>query len=78
MKKYFYTGPNSAITLVVLDKEQQPTDVDVVLWRDTVVELPEAHEATQVLLHQGLLTAVIVEPVAVEAVVIEPKIKGKA
>lgn len=76
-KKYLYTGPNSAITLVVLDKEEQPSNLDVVLWHDTVVELPESHEATQVLLHQGLLTPImLVEPA--EVVAIEPKPKNKA
>lgn len=58
MRQFRYTGPNSAITLIVLDKEQTPKDLDVILWHDSIVELPEEHEAVQVLLHQGLLEAI--------------------
>lgn len=76
--KYLYTGPNSAITLIVLDKEQMPTDVHVMLWNNTEVDMPESHEATNVLLHQGFLkpVEVAVETKAAEPESVKPKAKA--
>ena len=53
-----YTGPNSAITMVVEDGQGNPQDMDVILWGGAIVELPPKHEVTLALIHQGYLETV--------------------
>lgn len=58
LRPFLYTGPNSAISLILYDEQKMPKDLEVMLWQDTVVEMPEDHEAVQVLVHLGHLTPV--------------------
>lgn len=52
---YRYSGPNSAVTLVVSDGAGGQNDQDVLLWHDQDVVLSSDHEVTQVLLQRGWL-----------------------
>jgi hypothetical protein len=54
-KTYRYSGPNSAVTLVVTDPKGIPVERDVMLWSGRDVVLPEGHAYTQALLKQGLI-----------------------
>lgn len=57
MQNYRYTGPNSAITLVLADNSEH----EAIMWTNSVVALPDDHDTVATLLAQGLLT---LEPVA--------------
>lgn len=60
-KTYRYSGPNSAVTLVVPDAKGTPVERGVMLWAGRDVVLPEGHEYTQALLKQGLIAPVATE-----------------
>lgn len=51
--KYLYTGPNSGVTL------QDGTEI--LLWKDTEVDLPETSEYVQTLVSLGLLKTISIE-----------------
>jgi hypothetical protein len=57
-KSYSYTGPNSAVTIIVTDAKGESVQRDVMLWCGRDVTLPEDHAYTQQLLAQGLITPV--------------------
>ena len=54
-RTYRYSGPNSAVTLVVTDPGGVPVERDVMLWSGRDVVLPEGHPYTQALLGQQLI-----------------------
>ena len=54
-KTYRYSGPNSAVTLVVPDLKGVPVERDVMLWSGRDVVLSEGHAYTLALLKQGLI-----------------------
>lgn len=63
-KRYFYSGPHSAVTLKVPAANGALVDKEVILWSRREVELPADHEFTAALTQQGLL-----EPVRAEKAV---------
>lgn len=60
MKKYLYSGANTAVTLKHADGKEQ----DIMLWNGKSVSLPEEHEYIKTLLALGHLTAVADAPAA--------------
>jgi hypothetical protein len=61
-KTFLYTGPNSAVTLKVINKKDEPpVDVDVLFWNGQHVDLPADHEVTLSMQAQGLLAEVMKE-----------------
>ena len=59
LTKYQYVGPvNSSCTLRLGETEE----LDVLLLRGSIVEMPATHEYTQVLVAQGYLEAIPVAP----------------
>lgn len=54
IKRYTYTGPNSAITVKASETETR----DVMLWRNTEVELPDDDEHVTVMVEMGYLTPI--------------------
>ncbi|MGP8489510.1 hypothetical protein ACT2FY_44910 [Paraburkholderia fungorum] len=63
-RTYRYSGPNSAVTLVVTDPGGVPVERDVMLWSGRDVVLPEGHPYTQALLGQQLIAPVPAEKAA--------------
>ena len=66
-QRYTYTGPNSAITVKTDDNAVR----DVMLWRNTEVELPNDDEHVAVMIEMGYLTPIGDAPPAA-TVVTEP------
>ena len=52
LQNFTYSGPNSAITLVLADSTEQ----EIILWTGSLVNLPADHEAVIALVAQGWLT----------------------
>jgi hypothetical protein len=62
MSQYLYTGPDSAVTLRVVDGKGLLEDRDVMLWHGKAVELPPNHELVAVLVARGHLAPVPAAP----------------
>lgn len=54
LQNFTYSGPNSAITLVLADRTEQ----EIILWTGGLVNLPDDHEAVMALVAQGWLSLV--------------------
>ena len=54
LQNFTYSGPNSAITLVLADSTEQ----EIILWTGSSVSLPADHDAVMALVAQGWLTLV--------------------